>query len=153
MGLFRVSNSRNFSKWILRLRHWTNCCLRPRLYHLRRDLNLGNFSTHFRLSGPVTFLLNSETVCVRRAMDSDCSRFSSRSTEQPKESKAVSIGDDTWIGAYAIVLPGVSIASHAIVAAGAVVTRDVAEWQIVAGSPAVVIGSRLDAPGAAKIEA
>lgn len=55
----------------------------------------------------------------------------------------VSIGADVWIGAGAIIMPGVQIADHAIVAAGSVVTRNVGEWQIVGGNPAHLISSRL----------
>ena len=58
--------------------------------------------------------------------------------------KKVKIGDDVWIGARAIVLPGVTIADHAVVAAGAIVTKDVHKWEIVAGNPARVVGSRLN---------
>lgn len=54
------------------------------------------------------------------------------------------IGDDVWIGARAIVMAGTSIGSGAIVAAGAVVTRDVDPFAIVAGVPAKAIGSRFD---------
>ena len=59
-----------------------------------------------------------------------------RSTEfaQP-----ISIGDDVWIGGCAIVLPGVSIGSRAVVAAGSVVTKDVEDDVVVAGVPARVI--------------
>jgi maltose O-acetyltransferase len=56
----------------------------------------------------------------------------------------VNIGDDVWVGARAIILPGVRVNDHAIIAAGAVVTRDVDAWSIVAGNPARVIGSRLE---------
>lgn len=52
---------------------------------------------------------------------------------------AVRIGNDVWIGANATILPGVRIGDGAIVAAGAVVTRDVAERTVVAGVPAKVI--------------
>ena len=52
---------------------------------------------------------------------------------------AVRIGNDVWIGANATILPGVRIGDGAIVAAGAVVTRDVAERPVVAGVPAKVI--------------
>ncbi len=54
------------------------------------------------------------------------------------EEKPVYIGDDVWIGGRVIILPGVHIGSHSIVGAGAVVTKDVPEWAIVAGNPAVV---------------
>lgn len=52
------------------------------------------------------------------------------------------IGDDVWIGARALLLPGVHIGERAIVGAGAVVTRDVNPGEIVAGNPARVIGHR-----------
>ena len=48
----------------------------------------------------------------------------------------IDIGDDVWIGAGAIVLPGVSVGARAIVGAGSVVTRDVAADTVVAGNPA-----------------
>lgn len=52
----------------------------------------------------------------------------------------VLIGDRVFIGARAIILKGVTIADDAVVAAGAVVTRDVQPGQVVAGNPATVIG-------------
>lgn len=55
---------------------------------------------------------------------------------------AVSIGDYVFIGPRAIILPGVSIGRGAVVAAGAVVTKDVSERAIVGGVPAKVIGER-----------
>jgi virginiamycin A acetyltransferase len=48
----------------------------------------------------------------------------------------VVIGNDVWIGADAIVLPGVKIGDGAVIGAGAVVTKDVAAFQVVAGVPA-----------------
>lgn len=50
--------------------------------------------------------------------------------------------DDVWIGARAIVMPGRRVARGAIVAAGAVVTRDVGPFEIVGGNPARPIGQR-----------
>lgn len=54
----------------------------------------------------------------------------------------VEISDDVWIGHGAVVLKGVRIGPGAIVAAGAVVTRDVGPYEIVGGVPAKVIGHR-----------
>ena len=51
----------------------------------------------------------------------------------------VSIGRNAWIGGGAIILPGVKIGDNSIVAAGAVVTRDVSPNCVVAGSPAKLI--------------
>ena len=52
----------------------------------------------------------------------------------------VGIGDDSFVGAGAIILPGVSIGKRCVVGAGSVVTRDVPDGSVVAGSPARVIG-------------
>jgi acetyltransferase-like isoleucine patch superfamily enzyme len=54
----------------------------------------------------------------------------------------VHIEDDVWLGFGAIVLSGVSIGRGAIVAAGAVVVKDVAAYSIVGGNPAREIGKR-----------
>jgi len=54
----------------------------------------------------------------------------------------VRVGNDVWIGAGALVLDGVSIGDGAIVAAGAVVVRDVEPYSIVGGIPARVIRQR-----------
>ncbi len=54
----------------------------------------------------------------------------------------VTIEDDVWIGAHATVLPGVHIGRGAIIAAGAVVSRDVEPYSLVAGVPARPIGAR-----------
>ncbi len=51
----------------------------------------------------------------------------------------VKIGNKVWIGAHATVLPGVQIGDGAIVGAGAVVTKDVPAYAVVAGVPARVI--------------
>jgi acetyltransferase-like isoleucine patch superfamily enzyme len=53
----------------------------------------------------------------------------------------VTISDDVWIGAGAVILPGVTIGEHVVVAAGSVVTKDVPSHSVVAGVPAKVIKS------------
>lgn len=64
---------------------------------------------------------------------------SKRIDEQGVSTSAVTIGNDIWIGANAVILPGVSIGNHSVVAAGAVVTKDVPAHTLVAGVPAKVI--------------
>ncbi len=63
---------------------------------------------------------------------------------QGSPAKGVTIGDDVWIGQNAIIMPGVTINNGAVVGAGAVVTKDVAAYDIVGGVPARVIKSRKD---------
>lgn len=54
----------------------------------------------------------------------------------------VEIGDYVFIGPRAIILPGVKIGKGAVVAAGAVVTKDVADFSVVGGVPAGAMGER-----------
>lgn len=65
---------------------------------------------------------------------------------QPITSKGITLGDDVWIGSGAILVDGVRVGSHCVIAAGAVVTRDVPDYAIVAGNPARVIRDRLVPP-------
>lgn len=57
-------------------------------------------------------------------------------------SKPVEIGSNVWIGACAIILPGVIISDNSVVGAGAVVTKDVPENAIVVGNPARIMKYR-----------
>lgn len=54
------------------------------------------------------------------------------------------IADGAWIGMRAMLMPGVTIGEGAIVASGAIVTKDVAPYMIVAGNPATPVRSRFD---------
>jgi acetyltransferase-like isoleucine patch superfamily enzyme len=58
------------------------------------------------------------------------------------EGSPVEIGDRVFVGARAVILPGIIIGDGAAVAAGAVVTKDVAPYTIVGGNPARPIGTR-----------
>jgi acetyltransferase-like isoleucine patch superfamily enzyme len=80
-------------------------------------------------------------VCV---LDID-HRFDTRTQslrEQGYRTAPVHIGDDVWLGVNVVVLRGVRIGRGAIVAANSVVTRDVADFAIVAGAPARLLRMR-----------
>lgn len=62
--------------------------------------------------------------------------------EQGNALAPLRIGRDVWIGGHATILAGITIGDQAVVAAGAVVTRDIPARAIVAGVPAKQIGER-----------
>jgi acetyltransferase-like isoleucine patch superfamily enzyme len=96
-----------------------DCCL-----DIRGGLRIGN---HVSISPEVAILTADH--------DRDDPAF-------PLRHRPVVIEDHVWIGMRATVLPGVTIGRGAVVAAGAVVTRDVEPLTIVAGTPARVVGRR-----------
>nr|WP_280806358.1 MULTISPECIES: CatB-related O-acetyltransferase [unclassified Mesorhizobium] len=63
----------------------------------------------------------------------------------------ITIANDVWIGRQALIMPGVHIADGAIVAAGAIVTRDVPPYAIVGGVPAKLIRYRFSQDVIAKL--
>jgi maltose O-acetyltransferase len=66
--------------------------------------------------------------------------FSTAAPPYAHRSRPIRIGDGVWIGARALVLGGVQIGEYSVVAAGAVVTKNVPAYAIVGGSPARLIG-------------
>ena len=62
-----------------------------------------------------------------------------RIDEQGVSTRPVTIEDDVWVGANAVILPGVTLGKHSVVAAGSVVSRSVPPYSVCAGSPAKAI--------------
>lgn len=54
----------------------------------------------------------------------------------------VTIGEYAWICSRSIILPGITVGKYAVVASGAVVTKDVPDYAVVAGVPAKIVGQR-----------
>ena len=96
---------------------------------------------HCTVIGPVTIgsHVNLAQGITVTALNHNFDDATKRIDEQGVSTKPVVIDDDVWIGANAVILPGVTIGQHAVVAAGAVVTRDVPPNTIVGGVPAEVI--------------
>ena len=64
-----------------------------------------------------------------------------RIDEQGVSTQTVVIEDDVWVGANSVILPGVTLGKHCVVAAGSIVTHSVPPYSICAGCPAKVIKS------------
>ncbi len=67
--------------------------------------------------------------------------------DQGQTGGKIEIGDDVWIAGHAVILPGVKIGNHVIVAAASVVTHDVPDFAVVGGVPARVIRDRRSRKG------
>jgi maltose O-acetyltransferase len=61
---------------------------------------------------------------------------------------AVNIGDDVWIGARVIILPGVTVGSGSVLGAGAVISKDIPPFAVVVGNPCRVVRLRNQSPQA-----
>lgn len=94
-------------------------------------IGLGKHPTHFKSTHPAFY-------------DKDSSYYGimPEYTNPNPEYETITIGNDVWIGCRAMVLDGVTIGDGAIIAAGAVVTKDVPPYAIVGGVPAKIIKFR-----------
>jgi len=98
---------------------------------------------HNTVIGPVTIgnHVNLAQGITVTALNHNFSDTDKRIDEQGVSTTPVTLGDDIWVGANAVILPGVTIGNHAVVAAGAVVTKDVPPYTLVGGVPAKIIKS------------
>lgn len=113
-----------------------------------KEISLGDYSgigLNARIQGPLTigsYVMMGPDVLIY-TKNHEFNRLDIPMMEQGNtQPKEVIIEDDVWIGARAIILPGVTIGKGAIIAAGAVVTKDVEPYAIVGGNPAKQIKSR-----------
>lgn len=96
---------------------------------------------HNTIIGPVTIgnHVNLAQGITVTALNHNFDDSDKRIDEQGVSTTPVVIEDDIWIGANAVILPGVTIGHHSVVAAGAVVTKNVPPHSLVAGVPAKII--------------
>ena len=108
------------------------------------DVIIGNHTRiglHNTIIGPVTIgsHVNLAQGITITALNHNFDDLEKRIDQQGISTKEVVLEDDIWVGANAVILPGVTIGKHAVVAAGAIVTKDVPPHSLVAGVPAKVI--------------
>lgn len=96
---------------------------------------------HTTVIGPVEIgnNVNLAQGIVVTALNHNFTDCTKRIDEQGVSTAKVTIGNDVWIGANATILPGVTIGNHSVVAAGAVVTKDVPPYSLVGGVPAKIL--------------
>ena len=116
------------------------CCIN----NAAGDVTIGDYTRigiHNTIIGPVCIgnHVNLAQGITITALNHNFEDTSKRIDEQGISTKPVVVGDDVWIGANAVVLLGVTIGSHCVVAAGAVVTKDVPDHTLVGGVPAKII--------------
>lgn len=90
--------------------------------------------------GGLTIGANCSISTGVQLMSHDTVRWAVSGGAAAYEYAPIRIGDCCFIGTHAVVVKGVTVGEHSVVAAGAVVTKDVAPYSIVAGVPARPIG-------------
>lgn len=152
--LFYVGNNVMMKQWSYRLRHW---------YWRKIGIKIGNNSSiamHCFITGShitigensvinrFTYLDGRVPLYIGNNVNVSHYTLIQTLTHDPQNpdficiEKPVAILDHAWIGARAIILPGVTIGEGAVVAAGAIVSSDVPAYTIVGGVPARKIGDR-----------
>lgn len=110
----------------------------PKNISIGKDTIIGD---HCFLDGRALLTIGSHTAIASQVLIYNSQHDIHSEDFKPIE-KPVEIGDYVFIGARAIILPGVKIGKGAVVASGAVVTRDVLPMKVVGGIPAKEIGPR-----------
>lgn len=127
-----------------------NILVEPRaFFHSGRNISIGDNSSigeRSRLLGKISIgcnvMMGEEVLMI--TSNHNFSRTDIPMNQQGFQSeRPIVIGDDVWIGARAILLPGVHVGKGSIIGAGAVVTKDVPDWAVVGGIPAKVIRMRV----------
>ncbi len=103
----------------------------------------GSLGENLRVMGAGTLTIGRHVMMGPDVMILTSDHQATKESFKGYATKDVLIDDHAWIGARAIILKGVRIGKHSIVGAGAVVTHDVNDHEIVGGSPARLIRKRI----------
>lgn len=115
--------------------------------HADNRLTIGErvfISQHCTVSGNVS--IGQNTLIAGFVTIIDANHNFNRSdvpiAEQGGSNAPIVIGEDVWIGASSVVLPGVTIGDHAVIGANSTVNADVPAWAVAVGTPARVVSTR-----------
>ncbi len=122
----------------------------PLMIQFPENIHLGNrvsinrnctFLAHTRITVGDNTLIGPNVTIITVNHDY---RFEGLMAKTAHSLSPVHIGENVWIGANAVVLPGVTIGNNAVIAAGSIVTKDISEGIIVGGNPARFIKNRFE---------
>lgn len=113
-----------YAPWNLEVGHWTVLGPRVEIYN-KAKVRLGD-----------NVIISQDAFICTASHDITSDRMD-------LVTKPITISSSAWVCAKTIVLPGVGIGEGAVVAAGAVVAKDVEPWTVVGGNPAKVIKKRI----------
>lgn len=112
----------------------------PDMVYIGRNVAIAEF-VHIWGGGGVT--IGDHTMIASHCAITSQTHETNPNARRTNILKAVKIGRNVWIGTGATIMPGVTVGDDAIIAAGAIVTRDVASGATVSGMPARSMGVRL----------
>lgn len=118
------------------------CCLNNAV----GDLTIGDYTRiglHNTIIGPAkigSYVNLAQNITIT-GLNHNFKDINERIDQQGVNTKEVIIEDDVWIGANCVILPGVKVGKHCVVAAGSVVSHSIPPYSICAGVPARVIKS------------
>ena len=133
-----------YYRHILRYRIGCSCSIHMDTFFTGKNISIGDHVVINRrcyLDGRIGIEINNnvsispEVYIISLDHDPDSPRFATRGSK-------VIVEDYVWIGARAIIMPGVTLGEGAVVGAGAVVTRDINPYRIAVGTPAREIRDR-----------
>lgn len=121
---------------------WNDQTFTPRL-NLGNHINIGQ-NCHITLAERID--IEDGVVCTARVMITDIHHVTDDLTipvlDQGIVTKPVRICEGAFIGLGAMIMPGVTVGKHAVVGAGAIVTKDVPDYATVVGAPARIVKQR-----------
>lgn len=143
--LWRKQNSHNrtrmlkvFNRELVSVGKYTYGGLRILNYDNKSNLRIGNFCS---IAPNVVFLVSADHRMECVSTFPFLSNFTNQNYEAPSKGDII-VDDDVWVGYGSTIMSGVHIGQGAVIAAGAVVTKDVPPYAIVGGIPAKIIKYR-----------